>query len=92
MWLRRCCATYPRPAPLPQPLQLHRHGNGPHGLLLGGGGVRGLGVSDHSLTDLLMAAPTRPRGEAADADRGHGAALDAAHRGHGIGKVSLQRV
>ena len=27
------------PAPLPQPLQLHRHGNGTHGLLLGGGGV-----------------------------------------------------
>ena len=53
---------------------------------------RCLGVSDHSLADLLMAAPTRPHGEAADADRGHGAALNAAHRGHGIGKVSLQRV
>ena len=53
---------------------------------------RCLGVSDHGLADLLMAAPTRPRGEAADADRGHGAALNAAHRGHGIGKVSLQRV
>ena len=53
---------------------------------------RCLGVSDHGLADLLMAAPTRPRGEAADAERGHGAALNAAHRGHGIGKVSLQRV
>ena len=80
------------PAHLPQPLQLQRHGNGLHGLLLGGGGVRGLGVSDHGLADLLMAAPTRPRGEAADADLGHGAALNAAHRGHGIGEVSLQRV
>ena len=41
------------PAPLPQPLQLHRHGNGPHGLLLGGGGVRGTGVSDHGLRIFL---------------------------------------
>ena len=35
-----CAAVVSRiPAPLPKPLQLHRHGNGPHGLLLGGGGV-----------------------------------------------------
>ena len=86
--LRCCCATYPRTSP-EAPAAAPSRQRPPRPLARW---WRCLGVSDHGLADLLMAAPTRPRGEAADADRGHGAALNAAHRGHGIGKVSLQRV
>ena len=88
VWLRRCCATYPRTSPA-APAAAPSRQRHPRPLARW---WRCLGVSDHSLADLLMAAPTRPHGEAADADRGQGAALNAAHRGHGIGKVSLPRV
>ena len=82
------------------PSHYHRHGASllvPRGrsLRFGGGGVRGLGVGDHGLADLLTTAPPPAPGAAADrghGEAGHGAALPAAHRGHGLGEVSLQRV
>ena len=79
------------------PSHYHRHGAGflvlrGRGLRLGGGSVRGLSVGDHGLA-LPAAAPPPPEvGAAAQREAGHGAVLPAAHRGHGLGKVSLQRV
>ena len=76
----------------------HRHGAGllvprGRGLRLGGGGFRGLSVGDHGLADLPAAAPPPPEaGAAAQREAGHGAVLPAAHCGHGLGEVSLQRV
>ena len=77
------------------PSHYHRHGAGflvprGHGLRLGGGGVGSLGVGDHGLADLPAAAPPPPEagaGAGAQREAGHGA-----HRGHGLGEVSLQRV
>ena len=74
----------------------HRHGAGllvprGRGLCLGGGG--GLSVVDHGLADLPAAAPPPPEaGAAAQREAGHGAVLPTAHRGHGLGEVSPQRV
>ena len=75
----------------------HRHGAGllvprGRGLRLGGGGVRDLEVGDHGLADLPVVAPPPEAGAAAQREAGHGAALPAAHRDHGLGEVSLQRV
>ena len=47
---------------------------------------------DHGLADLPVAAPPPALGAAAQREAGHGAALPAAHRRHGLGEVSLQRV
>ena len=75
----------------------HRHGAGllvprGRGLRLGGGGVRDLEVGDHGLALPAAAPPPPEAGAAAQCEAGHGAALPAAHRGHGLGEVSLQRV
>ena len=80
------------------PSHYHRHGagllfpRGRGGLRLGGGGVGDLGVGDHGLALPAAAPPPPEAGAAAQREAGHGAVLPAAHRGHGLGEVSLQRV